>query len=100
LTDGFYSVSVLLAFLAFSDVRLPSAKVLLDLGAKSFGIYLVHGLAMEYAARGLYHLAPWILARQFLFQPIVIAVGIAVPLLLMEAVRRSALRAAYTSVFG
>jgi peptidoglycan/LPS O-acetylase OafA/YrhL len=100
LTDGFCSAAVILSFLAFTDVRLPWSKILLDLGAKSFGIYLVHGIAMEYTARGLYHMAPWILDRQIVFQPIVISVGLAVPLLVMEAVRRSTLRGLYTYIFG
>ena len=40
---------------------------------------------MEYFSRGLYHLAPWILGRQILFQPMLIVLGLAVPLVLMGA---------------
>jgi surface polysaccharide O-acyltransferase-like enzyme len=100
LIDGLYAASFIFTFLAFADVRLPFSQLLASLGGKSFGIYLIHGLAMDYVARSLYHVAPWILGRQLLFQPIILVAGLLVPLLLMEAVRRSPVRSVYAYVFG
>lgn len=100
LVDGLYAGSVILSFLAFADVKLPFANSLFELGGKSFGIFLSHGLVMEYFSRGLYHLAPWVLGWQILFLPMVILVGLAGPLLLMALLARSPARRAYSSVFG
>ena len=79
---------------------MPLSPTLVDLGTTSFGIYLVHGIAMEYAARGTYHLAPWLLARTPLFLALVIGVGLAAPLALMALVKRSPARSAYPYIFG
>jgi len=100
LIDGLYAGAVVLAFLGFAEVTLPFTPALVDLGVKSFGIYLVHGIAMEYAARAIYHAAPWMLGRQALFLPVVIAVGLAAPLLLMAVVSRSRARGLYPYFFG
>ena len=100
LLDGVYSGAFILTFWAFADLPLPFANSLASIGSKSFGIYLVHGVAMEYLARGLYHLAPWILGQQGLLQPMLIATGLAAPLLLMRVVNRSRFRWAYSYVFG
>lgn len=100
LLDSVYSLAVLLAFLAFDKTPLPFAKRLEDLGAKSFGIYLVHSPVMEIVARGLYHVAPWVLAYQILFQPLIIVAGLGVPLLLMALVDRSPARKFYKYLFG
>ena len=100
LIDGIYAGTLILTFLAHSEIRLPFSAHLPGLAAKSFGIYLIHPLAMGYFSRGLYHLAPWILGQQWLFQPLVITVGLAVPLLLMALVNRSPMRGLYTYLFS
>jgi probable poly-beta-1,6-N-acetyl-D-glucosamine export protein len=100
LIDGLYAASAILAFLAFTEVSVPFPAVLVELGSRSFGIYLVHGVVMEYFSRGLYHLAPWILGQQWLFQPLLIALGLSVPLILMGLVRRTPTRNLYGYVFG
>ena len=100
LIDALYAASFILSFIAFSDVQLPFSESLAALGAKSYGIYLVHSLAMEYFSRSLYHFAPWVLGHQVLFQPMLITVGLAVPLVMMVIIRRSPSRTLYPSVFG
>jgi surface polysaccharide O-acyltransferase-like enzyme len=100
LIDGLYSGALILSFLAYADVRLPFSSSLLALGSRSYGIYLAHGLVMEFLARGLYHFAPWILGQQVLFQPILIVVGLLVPITLMSVVSRSPSRGLYGYVFG
>jgi surface polysaccharide O-acyltransferase-like enzyme len=100
LVDGIYAGAVLLSFLAFAELELPFSSALVALGARSYGIYLVHGLVMEYFSRGLYHFAPWVLSQQIVFQPLLIALGLSVPLLLMLAVSRSPSRNLYGYLFG
>ena len=92
LVDEIYSLIFLLSFLAFSNFQLPFSKQINYIGTKSYGIYLVHSPVLEYTSRGIYHIAPWMLGTQFLFQPILIALGVSIPLLLMKILERSPAR--------
>lgn len=100
LIDNVYACLVLLSFLAFERPTYPLAKAVGDLGGKSFGVYLVHSLVLTYLAKGVYHLAPGLLAAQFLFQPLLIVGGLAIPLLLMTIVKNSPARRTYAYQFG
>jgi len=55
---------------------------------------------MEFVSRTIYHVAPWILGVQLLFQPIIIVAGLGVPLLLMLTVNKSPARRYYRYLFG
>lgn len=100
LVDALYGATFILLFLSYADLSIPNGKALEFLGNKSFGIYLVHSPVMEFVSRGFYHLAPWILGSQILLQPILIAAGLGVPLLLMYLVNRSPARSLYIYQFG
>jgi len=102
LLDSVYAAAFILAFLSFGDLSLPFSDALGDLGSKSYGVYLVHSPVLEYAARAIYVLAPWLLAYQFLFAPLLVVLGLGVPLLFMAAVewRRSPVRGSYHYIFG
>lgn len=100
--DSFFALAAILAFLAFSEVKIPFTDELSDLGSKSFGIYLAHSPVLEYTARAIYLLAPWLLASQFLLQPILVAMGLGIPLLLMHLANseRLPVRSYYQYIFG
>ena len=100
LLDNFYSVTILLSFIAFESLSLPLFKQVGELGTKSFGVYLVHSPVLEFTARLIYHVAPWILAYQILFQPILIILGLGIPLLVMAGVKRSPAHKLYPYLFG
>jgi len=96
-----FAVSVLACFLAFADVRVPWSKALLELGKRSYGVYLVHVPVIDVVARVIRRLAPGMLAYQLALVPLLFVVGLAVPLLLMKAVRRCPpMRRAYPYLFG
>lgn len=100
LLDSLFAVAIVFSLLGFKKVSIPYSAQLNELGSKSFGIYLIHSPVMEYGARALYHLAPWLLASQWLFQPLLIVLGLGVPLLMMAAVSRSPARVYYRYSFG
>ncbi len=100
LIDELYSFAFLLAFLAFDKTAIPFSKNISEIGSKSYGIYLIHSPVLEYTSRGIYHLAPWILGVQILYQPILVILGIGIPLALMKLVDRSPARRFYTYLFG
>lgn len=98
--DSIFAVAFVFSFLGFKKATIPYSAQLNDLGSKSFGIYLIHSPVMEYGARFVYHVAPWVLASQLLLQPLLIVLGLGVPLALMAAVSRSPARAYYKYSFG
>lgn len=100
--DSIYAAAVILAFLGFTNLSLPFSRQLSDWGSKSFGIYLAHSPVLEFSARAIYAFAPWILAYQVLFQPILVILGLGVPLLLMylAGMEKSPARPYYQYIFG
>jgi peptidoglycan/LPS O-acetylase OafA/YrhL len=100
LVDGLYALVFLLVFIAYSDNNLPVSKPLEELGSRSFGIYLVHSPVMEYFSRAVYHFIPALLGAQILLQPMLIGLGLLVPLVFMYLVRRSPARPYYAYLFG
>lgn len=100
LSFSIYAVTVIMAFLALGESPLTGSRWLSQLGTRSYGIYLLHPPTMELGARILYHVAPWVLGIQVLFQPILLALGLATPLVFMVAVSRSRLRWSYRYLFG
>ncbi len=98
--DTAYGGLVILAFLAFSDFNVPFAGFVSELGAKSFGIYLLHSPVMEVTARLIYRFMPGLLAHQEILQPVLVVASLGGPLLLMALVNRSPFRRYYRWLFG
>jgi peptidoglycan/LPS O-acetylase OafA/YrhL len=95
-----YSVAGIFCFLAYDEAPLPFQGALHHLGMRSYGIYLLHPVLLEFTARATQRFTPWVLAYQALFLPVLISVGIAVPALLMAAVAASPARKYYRYLFG
>jgi len=100
LSTSLYAMVFVFCFLAFEKVEMPLTNFLTRLGNKSYGIYLSHPKGLEVVARLAYHFTPWLLAQQILYQPVLIGMGVGMPMLLMEIVSRSPLRKAYRYLFG
>lgn len=95
-----YTVAFILLFLAFDKISLPFTRIIDWIGSRSYGIYLLHPKVMELAARTIYHIAPWLLAYQLLYQPVLVASGVGIPLLFMAGVAESPARKFYRHLFG
>lgn len=100
LVDNFYIVCFLLAYLGFESFAPPRPALFSQLGTRSYGIYLTHLLVMEVTARLIYHIAPGILSVIGLYIPVLLVVGLAVPLAMMELMNRLPVRRYYEYVFG
>lgn len=100
MTANLYSLCVVTSYLAFSAIPIPFSPMLYQLGAQSFGIYLVHPLVLEFVARAIYHLAPQSLAYHGLFALLLIVLGVGIPVLAMPAFARSPARKSYHYLFG
>jgi hypothetical protein len=96
-----YIFSFILCFFAFEKVDYPFSKILShQLGPKSYGIYLIHPIFIQLVPKIFYHIAPWLLAYQILYQPALIISGLGFPLLFMTVVEKSKLRSIYRYLFG
>lgn len=96
-----YSLAIILDYVAFDQIRIPASGMIQQIGSKSYGVYLVHLPMIEYAARVIRQVAPWILAYQVtVFAPLMLALGLGGPLLLMALTRKSPARKYYHYVFG
>jgi len=98
--DTIYSFLVILTVIGFDRMVIPFSERFSSLGTKSFGIYIVHPIVMIYLSRLIARFAPQILGNQILFQTIIIALGLGVPLLMMYAVDHSPFRRVYRYIFG
>jgi peptidoglycan/LPS O-acetylase OafA/YrhL len=100
LSSSIYAVVFMLAFLGFGRGGMPFSGALQWLGARSYGIYLLHFSAQTVVSKLLYHVAPSVFAHQALYQLLLLVTGLGLPLVLMEAVGRSPLRRSCVYLFG
>lgn len=100
LGDNLFSLAVLLTFFAYEEIAPPAWMKIGDVGVMSYGIYLVHVSVIEIVARGLYHVLPAVLAYQLTLQAGLVAIGLAVPIVLIKLVQASPLRRYAVYAFG
>jgi surface polysaccharide O-acyltransferase-like enzyme len=100
LPANLYALACIACFLAFDQVKIPASRVYYFLSSRTFGIYLTHGLVFENARFVLTRLTPWQAVDQLLYQPALIALAVAIPVLVMAGLVRSPARRLYPFLFG
>jgi peptidoglycan/LPS O-acetylase OafA/YrhL len=100
LIDALYAFAFLMTTLSLDKKKLLQRKVVEQIGAQSFGIYLVHVPVMEVAGRGIYHVLPVLLRYQLAFTLIIALTGLFIPFVMMAVVKRSPLKQFYVYIFG
>lgn len=95
-----YVITFIFTFLAFEKVSLPASNIVLELGRRSYGIFLMHMLFIMSIPTVLYHLWPWVLGRQILYQPILIVSAVGFSYLFMSIIAKTRLRWIYRYLFG
>jgi peptidoglycan/LPS O-acetylase OafA/YrhL len=98
--DTIYTAFVILTFLAFAKAFTAGSKQLINIGSKSYGIYLIHPIVIMITARIIYHVLPRLLAYPLVFYAIIILVGISVPVLMMVLTTKTPLNRFYELAFG
>jgi fucose 4-O-acetylase-like acetyltransferase len=98
LPSAIYAISFILAFLAFENIKMP--KFVYQLGANILGIYLMHRTVLLIAPKVVYHVLPFVLGIQWIYQPLLIAMAIGVPMLAMMITRKLPIRKYYRYLFG
>lgn len=99
-TGVVYSLLFILCFLAFDQISVPFSEQLSQIGSRSLGIYMANIPAIYVLAVFMYDVTPWALGNQLVYQLVLFAAGLGGPLLLMELLRRTPARQAYSYVFG
>jgi peptidoglycan/LPS O-acetylase OafA/YrhL len=98
--DVLYSLALILGVLGLANKRLIGMKRLSDIGIRSYGIYLIHALAITYTAKLIYHFAPALLGYQIILQPVFVIAGLGIPLLMMYVVEHLPIKRFYVYLFG
>jgi membrane-bound acyltransferase YfiQ involved in biofilm formation len=100
LSSWLYTVSFILFFLALDRSSTPLARAVQEVGTKSYGIYLLHPKVMEFGARAMYRITPWLLSPQVVFQPLLTGLSLGLPLLFMAIIAKSPAKRFYGYLFG
>ncbi len=96
--SALYSISFILTYLAFEKDSTP--RLLIQLGTNTLGIYLIHQTVLLVMPKVVYHIAPFLLGIQILYQPFLIATAAAIPMELMIITRTLPIRKYYRFLFG
>ena len=100
ISTSLYATVFLFWFLVNNRSALPFNKEFNLLGKRVYGIYLIHPIVLMLTSKFIYHVAPQILAYQIVYQPILIASAIGMPLILMTITSRTRIRKYYRYLFG
>jgi membrane-bound acyltransferase YfiQ involved in biofilm formation len=95
-----YALTFILAFVAFDQDKGRIAQGLNWLGARSYGIYLLHFPLLGFGARFFHHFLPALLAQPLLLQVLLVVEAIGISTLFMKAVALSPARKWYRYLFG
>jgi hypothetical protein len=95
-----YASTVSLCLLAFENVKLPFSDRIMTLGGKSLGVYLVNIPATYTVSVMIFRFAPQIVGHPLLYVSLLTLIGLGIPLLIMELVRKTPARSGFRYVFG
>jgi surface polysaccharide O-acyltransferase-like enzyme len=98
ITYFLYATTFILWFLALAVV--PFSKQLTQFSVKSYGIFLLHYPIIEFTARLIYKVVPQLLAYPFVLVPLLILVGLGLPLIFINAFRKSPVKQYYQYLFS
>jgi surface polysaccharide O-acyltransferase-like enzyme len=79
---------------------IPMVRRLEAVGKKSYGIYLIHLLVLYPVLLAIKSLVPWSSQLHIVLIPLLVALGLGIPNLVMSRTERAPLRRAYRYVFG
>jgi hypothetical protein len=60
----------------------------------------MHAPVLEFSSRLVYHLLPGLLAYQIIFQPLLVVLGMGLPVVVMNIVNKTPARVFYKYLFG
>jgi surface polysaccharide O-acyltransferase-like enzyme len=100
LSTFLYAVAFILFFLTLDASSMPFTRAIDQIGSRSYGIYLLHTKVQDFVAKITYHIVPWLLSQQILYQPVLVVSSVGILLLFMAGVAKSPARKFYRYLFG
>jgi len=98
--SSLYAVTFVMAFLAFDEISIPFSTIVNRFGKATYGVYLLHPIVLEFAARSMQKFTPWILAYPIAFVTVLVILAAGGPLIVMEWTAKSRVRRYYRYLFG
>jgi len=95
-----YALLFIFCYLSFDHINLPFSKLFYQIGVGTLGIYLIHKSVLLVLPKIIYHAIPFVLGYQFLYQPLLISIAVAVPILMMNLTKRSPFRKHFRILYG
>ncbi len=80
--------------------RIPWARSLEKIGQRSYGVYLTHLIVLDISLLLLRSYAPWMIALPLLLFPVLLSLGLLLPMLIMYVAVQGPTRRIYRYVFG
>jgi len=99
-SSSLYALTFILTFVSFDTFKMPFSNALRRLGARSYGVYLLHFSAQTMVVKLVYRFTPGLFHYQILLVLLLLLTGLGAPLLLMHIIGRSPLRRYYMYLFG
>jgi peptidoglycan/LPS O-acetylase OafA/YrhL len=100
ITSLLYFLAVILTLMMVSDRIKWLKKDMIELGAKSLGIYLSQYIFLDTITRSVYHIYPQLLFSPILFLLLLSGVTLGLVIVVSNAVRRFAPRSVYNFLYG
>jgi fucose 4-O-acetylase-like acetyltransferase len=79
---------------------IPLVRQLERVGRRTYGVYLTHLIILNLVLLGIKYLAPWMFNLHLLLFPLLLILGLWVPLIMMESVATGLAKQVYRYVFG
>jgi hypothetical protein len=99
-SSALWAVSLVLSFLAAERLALPLERIVLQLGGRTYGIYLIHYFFLGITARLVRGVWPMLESTTWLFVSILFMATVALCTIFMDAVALSPARRFYRYLFG
>jgi surface polysaccharide O-acyltransferase-like enzyme len=100
LSSALFSMVLVLCFVVFDKLTVPSVRTVKKLGARSYGLYLCHYPVLGIVAEVVERITPWVVSQGWLLLPLLFALTVASAMLMMEAVARLPTKRFYRYLFG
>jgi peptidoglycan/LPS O-acetylase OafA/YrhL len=100
LSSALFCVTFILCFVAFEGLKVPFSRMVSQLGARSYGLYLCHYPVLGIVARVVRGTLPWVASQGWLFLPLLLVSTTSLTVLLMMSVAKLPAKRIYRYLFG
>jgi len=100
LTSILFSLTLIACFIVYEKIELPLNKFIIQLGTRSYGLYLSHYVILGLLGRFFRGVLPWLTGQGWLLLPLLFVLTTLLAMGLMEVAARLPFKRFYRFVFG